>query len=116
MYRNGSSSWALDTIEEAFAVNDVSEPISLGNVVAGEEGSEPLSVEESMDETFVWLNEDVDLGLIEPGDAGCGVRVELEEALGLGVGWMLHWENSSGTNSPCVYSSFKCQQSVAVCP
>ena len=116
MYRNGSSPWALDTIERAFVDKDASEPISLGNVVAGEEGSESLSVEESMDETFVWLGEDIGPELIEPGDTGCGVRLELEEALGLGVGWMLHWENSSGTLSPCVYSSFKCQQSVAVCP
>lgn len=117
MYKNGSSSWGLGMIEEAFVGNNGSEPMTSDIVVAGEEGSEEsLSVQESTDETFAWCKRLPDPELSELGDTGWSVRLELEEAPGLGVGWTLHWENSAGTVRPCMYSSLRCQQSVAVCP
>ena len=102
MYKNGSSSWGLSSSEEAFVDKVALELIMFDDVVAGEEGSEEsLTKEEPMDETLMWLNEDIDPELIEAGDAGCGSEPGSEEAPRLGVGWMVHWENSSGTARPC---------------
>lgn len=133
MYKNESSSSGLGALGESSAGNDGSDEFSaiegsfMGDVgsetiafddhVAGEEGSEEsLSVEEPIDETFVWRKERLDPELNELGDADWSDKLELEKAHGLGVGWMSHWENSSGTVRPCVYWSFRCQQSVGVCP
>lgn len=118
MYKNGSSSSRLGAIEESSVGDDGSEAIAFDDHhLAGEEGSEnSRSVEEPMDEALVWREDRLDSDLSEFGDVGWSVRLEHEEAPGLGVGWMSHRENSSGTVRPCVYSSFRCQQSVGVCP
>lgn len=125
MYKNGSSSLGLGaidecsmgTIQESFMGDDSSKAIAVGGHVEGEDGSEEsLSVEKPVGETFVWRKEGVDPVLSELGDAGWSVELELEKAPGVGIGWMSHCENSLGTAMPCVYWSFRCQQSVAVCP
>lgn len=117
IYKKGSSSLNWSATEDLLVIDDGSEAIAVDVHVSSEEGSEEsLSVEEPMDETFVWRKGRLGPRQGELGEAGWRAKFELEEALGLGVGWMTHWENSSGTARPCAYSSFRCQQSVAVCP
>ena len=89
MYKKGSSSSALDAVEESLVGINGFGAVAFDGLVAGEEGSEePLGVEEPMDENFVRRKERLDPELSEPGDAGWSVMLELEEAHGLGVGCM----------------------------
>lgn len=91
MYKNGSSSLGFGTIEDSFTGDDASEAVAVDEHEAGEESSkESLSVEELTDEIFVWRKERLDPEPNELGDAGCRVKLELEEAHGLGVGWTSH--------------------------
>ncbi len=71
MYENGSSSSELGMIEEeSFVDDDGSKATAFDDHLAGEEGSEEsLSVEEPMDEAFVWRKECLEPALSELGDA-----------------------------------------------
>ena len=68
--------------------DDGSEATAVDDCVAGERGSgDSLSVEEP---SFVWRKLCLGLELGELGDVGSSVLVGVEEAHGLGVGWILH--------------------------
>ena len=81
MYKNGSSSLGLGTVEGFSVVEDGSEAIAVDELVECEEGcGVSLGVEEPMDE------QRPELELDELGEEGWSVKSELEEEQGLDVG------------------------------
>ena len=90
MYKNGSSSSSPSsgsvTIEDFFEGDGDAEATGVDGFVAGEEGSEEsLSVEEPMDDTFLWHKVRLDPELSEFDETVWMVRLELEVSrLGMG--------------------------------
>lgn len=89
MYKNESSLLGLGTIEDFFVGDDGSDAV-VEHVTGDKSSKESLSVDELVDGDFVRRKERLDSEPIELGDGDCSVKLELEEAHGLGVGWTSH--------------------------